>query len=56
MDGGERNGAIKPNALVASEEKNRFQRGKFDFVSTGNVIKRYMNDEMLKSMARFEIK
>ena len=30
-------------------KENRFQRGKFDCVSTGNAIKRYMDDEMLRA-------
>ena len=56
LDGGERNGGNSAKRTRCKRRKeNRFQRGKFDFVSTGNVIKRSMNDEMLKSMERFEI-
>ena len=33
-----------------------FKRGKFDCLTTGNVIKRYVEEEMLKGVERFEIK
>lgn len=44
------------NVVFHGLEPNGFQRGKFDCVSTGNVIKRYVDEEMLKGVERFEIK
>lgn len=44
------------NVICNGLAPSGFKRGKFDCLTTGNVIKRYVEEEMLKGVERFEIK